>query len=100
MTKQPCSVEQPLQPEMICGELNPISGGRNELFIGYRKRGKSFTEGENKGEIKCPLRVVLRPVPSALFKVKKKKRKEQRRQASPATNDSRHSSMIKQPRSS
>jgi len=39
--------------EIICGEPRPISGGRNEVFaqpLGYRKCGKSFTEGENKRE--------------------------------------------------
>jgi len=49
--------------EMIRGEPNPSSGGRNEefteLLIGYRKCGKNFTEGQNEGEIKGQIRVVL-----------------------------------------
>jgi len=52
--------------EMICGESNQISGGWNEELtgplIGYRKCGKSFTEGENERKIKGRVRVVLRPV--------------------------------------
>ena len=81
---------------MIHGEPNPISGGQNEMFaqplVGCRKSGRSFTEGENKREIKGQIRVSL-----VLFTVKKKKTKrEQKRQASPATNDSQGSSMTKQ----
>ena len=62
---------------MICGEPNPTSSGWNELFahplIEYRKRGKSFTEGENRREVKCQVRVVLRLVVLVLFIVKKKR---------------------------
>ena len=48
---------------MIRGESNPTRGGRNEefteLLIGHRKCEKSFTEGQNEGEIKGQIRVVL-----------------------------------------
>ena len=68
----------------------------------------SFTEGEKKGEIKSQIRAVLRPIPlisstvkeNNLFKRenrKKRKRGEQRRPASPATNYSQACSMTKQP---
>ena len=62
--------------EMICDEPNPISGERNGVFaqplIGYRKCGKSITEGGSKREIGGQIRVVLRPVSLVLFTVKKK----------------------------
>ena len=47
--------------EMIRGEPSLISGVENEVsaqpLVGYRKPGKSFTEGENKREIKGQIRV-------------------------------------------
>jgi len=64
--------------EMIRGEPNPMNGRRNEVFaqplVGYRKCGKSFTEGENKREIKGQIRVVpvLRPVSLAFSTVRKR----------------------------
>jgi len=89
--------------EMICGESIPTRGGQNEEFvwplIGYRKCGKSFTEGENEREIKSQISVVLRPVSLRFVAVKKKNlwsdREEKRNekeerakwQASPASND-------------
>jgi len=52
---------------MTLGEPKPISGEPNEEFkrplIGYRKYGKSLTEGENERELKGQTGVVLRPVP-------------------------------------
>ena len=40
---------------MIRSEPSPISGVQNEVcaqpLVGYRKSGKSFTEGRNKREI-------------------------------------------------
>jgi len=87
--------------EMIRSEPNPISGGRNEVFAQpltrYRKSGKSFTEGENKREIKGQIRVVWSQFHWFCSPKKKSKRGEQKRQASPATNDSQSSSMTRQP---
>ena len=59
--------------EMILGETTPLSGGRNEVFtqpfVEFRKCRKSFTEGENKREIKSQIRVVLRLISLVLFAV-------------------------------
>ena len=70
-------------------------------LLGTEKCGKSFTEGENKKEIKGQIRVALRPVSLVFFHCEekeqvermKRKRREQRRQASPTTNDSQDNSM-------
>ena len=52
--------------EIMGGRPNPIGGVRNEVFaqplVGYRKCGKSFTEGEKKREMKGQITAVLRPV--------------------------------------
>ena len=95
---QDCNKDQLVVLEMISGEPNPISGGRNEVFgqplVRYRKCGKSFMEGENKREIKGQIRVVLRLVSFVLFSVKKRNLEDK---ASPTTNDSQDNSVTKQP---
>jgi len=86
---------------MIRGEPNPISSGRNEAFaqpfVGYRKRGKSFTEGENKREIKGQIRVVLRPVSLVLFTVKKKNLSREKRKEKKKKRESKEDKRAPQP---
>jgi len=68
----------------------------HSCLLGTESAGVTFTEGENKSEIKSQIRVVLSPAPPVLSTVKKKnlfkreKRKEKKKRRAKKTSEPRN----------